>query len=143
MMSAMNGTARSTHGARGHLSRLAVVLAVLAGLALVVGVQCTNGMSMAHGPNTVMAHGGHEVTVEHPIAAGMLVAPDLDAPGGSDTGALAACLMLIVAVIAIVAGLRLPGLRSSEAALQPARLALAAVVLPRAPSLARLCLLRI
>ncbi|SDN18295.1 hypothetical protein SAMN04488074_13826 [Lentzea albidocapillata subsp. violacea] len=130
----MNGTARTTHGARGHLSRLTVVLAVLAGLALVVGVQCADGMSMAHDR--------HELTVERPVAAGMLVA--LDAPGDSDTGGeLAACLMLIVAVIAIVAGLRLPGLRSSAAILRPARAVLAAVVLPRAPGLARLCLLRI
>lgn len=132
----MNGTARTTHRTRGHLSQLAVVLAVLAGLALVVGVQCTDGMSMAHG--------GHEITAEHPVAAGMLVAPDLETPGGSDTGgALAACLMLIVAVIAVVAGLRLPGLRSSVAASRFARTALGEVVLPRAPSLATLCLLRI
>ncbi|WP_144065801.1 hypothetical protein [Lentzea albidocapillata] len=130
----MNGTARTTHGARGHLSRLAVILAVLAGLALVVGVQCADSMSMAHD--------GHELTVERPVAAGMLVA--LDASGDSDTGgALVACLMLIVAVIAIAAGLRLPGLRSSAAILRPVRAALAAVVLPRAPSLASLCLLRI
>lgn len=132
----MNGTARSMHSARGHLSRLAVVLAVLAGLALMVGVQCTDGMSMAHG--------GHETTLERPVAAGMLVAPDLETPGGSDTdGALAACLMLIVAVIAIVAGLRLPGLRSSAASSRSVRTVLGEVVLPRAPSLATLCRLRI
>ena len=140
----MNGTARSTHGARGHLSRLVVVLAVLAGLALVVGAQCTDGMSMAHGANTVLVDGGHELTAQHPVAVGMLVAPDVDAPGDSDMGgALAACLMLIVAVIAIVAGLRLPGLRSSAAAPRPVRVALTLVVLPQAPSLASLCLLRI
>ena len=132
----MNGTARTMHGARGHLSRLAVVLAVLAGLALVVGVQCTDGMSMAHS--------GHETTVEHPVAAGMLMTPELEFPDGRDTGgALAACLMLIVAVVAIVAGLRLPGLRRSAAASRSVRWALGEVVLPRAPSLATLCLLRI
>ncbi len=132
----MNGTARSAHGARGDLSRLVVVLAVLAGLALVVGVQCTDGMSMAHG--------GHETTVEHPVAAGMLMASDLETPGDGDAGgALAACLMLIVAVIAIVAGPRLPGLRSSAAASRSVRMTLGEVVLPRAPSLATLCLLRI
>ncbi|MDX8037225.1 DUF6153 family protein [Lentzea sp. BCCO 10_0856] len=132
----MNGTTRTAHGARGHLSRLVVVLAVLAGLALVVGVQCTDGMSMAHG--------GHETAVEHPVAAGMLMASDLETPGGSDTGgALAACLMFIVAVIAIVAGLKLPGSRSSAATSRSVRMTLGAVALPRAPSLARLCLLRI
>jgi hypothetical protein len=135
-MSAMNGTARTTHGARGHLSRLVVVLAVLAGLALVVGVQCTDGMSMAHG--------GHETTVEHPVAAGLLVAPDLEPPGDGDTGgALGACLMLMVAVIAIVVGLRLTGLHSSAAASRSVHIVLGEVVLPRAPSLATLCLLRI
>lgn len=140
----MNGTAHSTDGARGHLSRLAVVLALLAGLALVVGVQCTDGMSMAHGSNAVMADGGHELTVEHPVAAGMLVGSDPGTPGGSDTGgALTACLTLIAAVIAIASGLRLPGLRSSVAVLRPVCVALAAVALPRSPSLARLCLLRI
>ncbi|SMC85914.1 hypothetical protein [Lentzea albidocapillata] len=138
----MNGTAHGTHGARGHLSRLAVVLAVLTGLALVVGAQCSDGMSMAHGANTVMVNGGHELTAQHPAAVGMLVAPD--APGNSDMGsALAACLMLIVAVIAVVAGLRLPGLRSSAAAPRPVRVALTPVVLLQAPSLATLCLLRI
>lgn len=140
----MNGTARSTHGARGHLSRLVVVLAVLAGLALVVGAQCTDGMSMAHGANTVMVVGGHEFIAQQPGEVGILVAPGADAPGDSDMGgALAACLMLIVAVLAIVAGLRLPGLRSSAAALRPVRVALTPVVLLQAPSLAALCLLRI
>ncbi|MDX8143195.1 hypothetical protein SK854_13795 [Lentzea sp. BCCO 10_0061] len=141
----MNGTASCSHGARGRLVRLAVVLAVLAGLALVVGVQCTDGMSMPHGANAVMADDGHELSVERPVAAGMSVAPDQDTHGDSDVGgALAACLMLIAAVIALVARLGLPRVRSSAvAAARSARTALFPVVLARAPSLERLCLLRI
>jgi hypothetical protein len=137
----MTGMARRARGARGHLSRLAVVLAVLAGLALVLGVQCTDGMSMAHGPDTVMVDSGDAVPVDH--HDGRPAAPELGTSSSSGTGeALAACLMLVVAVIALTSGLTPPGPRTSTAAPRPATGALTAPVLPSPPSLAKLCLLR-
>ncbi|WP_439659457.1 hypothetical protein ACSHWB_44990 [Lentzea sp. HUAS TT2] len=140
----MNGPVRGTPSARAHLARLVVVLAVLAGLALVVGAQCTDGMSMAHDVNVVMTDGGHEAVVERPVAAGEPAALARDMAGGSDMGGvLAVCLMIIAAVVSIVAVLRLPGVRGLATVVRPACATLAAAFLPQAPSLAKLCLLRI
>jgi hypothetical protein len=124
-MSAM--TSSGTRAGRGHLARL-VVVAVLAGLALMMGVQCSDGMStampMSHSTAMAMPMGEHE--------------PDM---GMGES--LTMCLVLIVAVAVTAAVLTLPAVRTTVVAQ-----ALGAVARPesaqrRAPSLARLCSLRI
>ncbi len=57
-------------------------------------------------------------------------------------GVLAACLAFIVAVLAVILGLRPPWLRIFVLLLMPRRPAVIRTVRPQAPSLAELCLLR-
>ncbi|MEU0470700.1 hypothetical protein ABZ215_42465 [Amycolatopsis sp. NPDC006131] len=57
-------------------------------------------------------------------------------------GLLATCLAFIVAVVAALVGLRPTGLRGIVPMLRSARVAMMRAALPRAPSLAELCLLR-
>ena len=115
---------------RGNLARL-VVVAVLAGLALMAGVQCSDGMStampMSHSTTMAMPMGEHE--------------PDL----GTGTGeALTMCLVLVFAVAAaVVVVLALSAVRTSTVAQVLTSVAKLESAQPRAPSLARLCLLRV
>lgn len=122
-------TITGARAGRGYLARL-VVVAVLAGLALMVGVQCSDGMSiampMSHSTTTAMPMGDHEP------------APDLG------TGeSLTLCLVLVVAVAATVIVLTLPAVRTSVVVQRSALVTGPKDAQSRAPSLARLCLLRI
>ncbi|MFS8097415.1 DUF6153 family protein [Lentzea alba] len=114
---------------RGHLARL-VVVAVLAGLALMVGMQCSDGMNIAMPMS-------HSTAVAIPMA---------DHEPGSDMGtgeSLTMCLVLMVAVAAAAFVLTLPAVRTSVVAHAPSSAARSESAQARAPSLARLCLLRI
>lgn len=161
----MTAMARRVQAARGHLARLVVVLAVLAGLGLAVGLQCTDGMamSMAHGATSASTgmgcgspvamtagHVGEPVTPAGAgqlssacAAAGAVALADEDAPGSRGLGGvLATCLAFLVAVMAAVAALRPGHLRSVVRILRTARAVVNRAFRPRALSLAELCLLR-
>jgi len=122
-------TSSGARAGRGHLARL-VVVAVLAGLALMMGVQCSDGMSSAmplsHSTAMAMAMGEHE----HEPDMGM---------GES----LTMCLVLVVAVVVAAAVLTSPAVRTTVVAQALGKVARPASAQPRAPSLARLCSLRI
>jgi hypothetical protein len=133
---------------RGHLARFVAVLAVLAGLALAVGLQCTDGtaampMDMAGAavecgsPSMVAEQAGHHV-VDPCLPADASGASGFDGLGG----VLATCLAFIIAVVAAAVLLR--PLRASGVfkALQLVRVSVFTALRPRAPSLAELCLLR-
>ncbi|WP_157367715.1 hypothetical protein [Alloactinosynnema sp. L-07] len=164
----MTGTARPAQAARGHLARLVAVVAVLAGLALAVGLQCTDGMAMpmAHPATSAAAgtgcglpatmatdHGlGHVVPADIGLPSGACPAPNMaatfafardDASGTHDLGGmLATCLAFLIAAVTAVAVLRPAVVRGVVRVLPPVRVAVVRAVRPRAPSLAELCLLR-
>ncbi|MEV6235744.1 hypothetical protein [Lentzea sp. NPDC051838] len=122
-------TSIGARAGRGHLARL-VVVAVLAGLAVIVGVQCTDGMNIAMPMS-------HSTTMAMPMA---------DHEPSPDTGtgeSLTMCLVLMVAVAAAAFVLTLPAVRTSVVAHSPGSAARSESTQARAPSLARLCLLRI
>jgi hypothetical protein len=143
----VTGTTRPRLAARGHLARLALLVAVLAGLALAVGIQCTDGMAM-HSSAGMAA--GHRCDVSvadagHHDAA--VCATDATTGGSSPEPSglgcvLAVCLAFVIAVVATVAGLRPAGLQGVGRMLAPARVAGVREFRPRALSLAELCLLR-
>jgi hypothetical protein len=162
-IAAMTGTARPVRAARGHFARLVAVLAVFAGLAVAVGMQCTDGMAvmpMAHGADsapmacgspasTATAHERVAPADNGPLtvacaAPGVAAAyAESEAPGtGGLGGLLATCLAFLVAVVTLVASLRSAGLRSVPVMVGSARVRLIRTLRPRAPSLAELCLLR-
>ncbi|NNH70579.1 hypothetical protein HLB23_12020 [Nocardia uniformis] len=137
----------ATSPPRGVSARLLAVLAALAGIALVHGLQCEDGMpvpvsmshSMTHSVETVGAADGpmdHLVTgaldaVENVIGAPMTLG-----------GLLAACLVAILAWWSASA-LRMP--RPIAAVACPIRAGprrATRTALPRAPTLAQLCVLR-
>lgn len=122
-------TCAGVRAGRGHLARL-VVAAVLAWLALMAGVQCSDGMStampMSHSTTTAMPMGDHE--------------PDQDLGSGE---LLTMCLVLVVAVAAAAVVLTLPAVRTTVVAHARRSVARSESTQARAPSLARLCLLRI
>src|SRR5688572_19065708 len=100
-MSAMTST--GARAGRGPLARL-VVVAVLAGLALMMGVQCSDGMSIAtpvsHSTTMAMPLGEHE----HESGMGM----------GMGMGeSLTMCLVLVVAVAVAAVVLTLPAVRAT------------------------------
>ncbi|MFI7676315.1 hypothetical protein [Actinophytocola sp. NPDC049390] len=164
----MTGTARPVLAARGRLARLVAVLAVLAGLAVAVGLQCTDGMAMpmAHGATSAGASAPcgsqADMTASHPEASGMpadtgqlaAACPVLGAAvalanadegssrSGGLGGVLATCLAFILAVVAAMAVLRPSHFRGVVRMLRPARVAVTRALRPQAPSLAELCLLR-
>lgn len=168
-------TTRQVQTAHGHLlARLVVVVGVLAGLVLVHGVQCTDGMtamatehvansSMAagsiqhgttaatagiehHSPDDITAaHAAHRVTAAYTLTAATAVSPlaGVNTLGSHGLcGWLAGCLVLMVAVMAIIVGLRPVWLRIFASGLTSRRAALIHTVHPRALSLTELCLLR-
>ena len=165
---AMTGAARPAQTARGHLARLVAVVAVLAGLALAVGLQCTDGMAMpmAHaatsataatdcGPPATMAadhRPGHVVPADTgppPAAcpaldmAGTFASAHDGASGTHDLGGLlATCLAFLIAAVTAVAVLRPAVVRGVVRMLPPVRVAVIRAVRPRAPNLAELCVLR-
>ncbi|MGW5051410.1 hypothetical protein [Actinokineospora sp. NPDC004072] len=55
----MTESGRRSQAARGRLARLVVALAVLAGLGLAVGLQCTDGMATGMTMAMPMAHGAN------------------------------------------------------------------------------------
>jgi hypothetical protein len=164
----MTGTARRVQAVRGSLARLVVVLAVLGGLGLAVGLQCTDGMAarmvmpMTHGANVagaagvcgsaatvasdhrqrVMSADAGQLTAECPprgvAESFVFVADDLPNPGGL----LATCLVFLFAVVAAVATLRPGPFRGVVRMFRPARVLVIRATRPRALSLAELCLLR-
>lgn len=164
----MTGMARRVHAARGHLARLVAVLAVLAGLAVVVGLQCTDGMAMAmaHGATSAtaaMTCGAPAAMAASPAperlvpaddsrltaacaapstAAAFAFAKDESSGSGGLGGMLATCLAFLVAVVGAVAALRPAGMRSVMMTLRSARVVVIRAIRPRTPSLAELCLLR-
>lgn len=159
--------------ARGCLARLVVAVGVLAGVVFAHGVQCTDGMSAmaikqvassstalgavqdgavvavmagvaGHSPGDLAAAGAaHQVTAV-PGEAGVMALVGDSSPGSHGLGdVLAACLVFIVAVVAVSVGLRPSLLRIFVAVLMFGRgRRVIRVVAPRAPSLAELCLLR-
>jgi hypothetical protein len=133
------------HAARGYLARLVVVVAVLAGLGLAAGLQCTDGMAVPLGGHaaaaTVMVGDGPELMTstdaEHPPVSG--VASGSHGMGG----VMAACLVLLVVAVVAVAGLARPELfRMADRVYRSVRVAASRAALPRASSLAELCVLR-
>jgi hypothetical protein len=148
----MTGIARRGEAVRGHLARLAAVLAVLAGLVLAVGLQCTDGSMAAMPMNaaSVSMKCGVPATMEGPAehwmtnacpagtAAHVLGTSDFDGLGG----VLATCLAFIVAVAAAVVSFRPGGLHGVVRMVRSLRVVAMRAVQPRAPSLAELCLLR-
>ncbi|MFJ8814827.1 DUF6153 family protein [Amycolatopsis thermoflava] len=153
----MIGSSDRRRAARGHLARLVAVLAVLAGLVLLHSPHCTDGMSaMPHlsasaGSATMTDAGSQPAAMVGQFSA---VCPAIEAEGagvvavgsshGSDGmgGLLATCLAFIVAVLATLLGLRPSWRAVGLMARLPERVARIRAVLPRAPSLAELCLLR-
>ncbi len=113
-------------GERVGLARLVVVV-VLAGLAFMVGVQCSDGMSTAM-----------------PMVQSTMATPmDGHAPDTGTGESLAMCLVLVIAVAATAVVLELPAVRALLAAHVPSSAVWSESAQPRAPSLARLCSLRI
>lgn len=163
----MTGTAGHVRAVRGRLVRLVAVLAVLAGVALAVGLQCTDGMAMpmAHGvsadtamacsssssamaethvPERVTSADSGGLTAACPAAgAELFVLAENGSPSsGGMGGVLATCLAFILAVVVAVASLR-PGPSWGVVRLLRAARAMATrAVRPLSPSLAELCLLR-
>jgi hypothetical protein len=148
----MTGIARRGRAVRGHLVRLVAVLAVLAGLALAVGLQCTDGMAGAMpisaagvsiecgAPATMDGSAAHQMADECPAGTAAHV-PDTSNFDGLGH-VLATCLAFIVAVAAAVVSLRPGGLRGVVRVVRSLRVVAMRAVQPRAPSLAELCLLR-
>jgi hypothetical protein len=147
--------------ARGHLARLVVVVAVLAGLGLAVGLQCTGGMAMpmaqgASSADVVMSCGSLKpaASSDHDVPGNMghrgttCAMPAAFAGNGSMGshglgGVIATCLVFFLAVVAAVATLLRPG-GFATISRMPRSVPVAAIrdVRPRALSLAELCLLR-
>jgi hypothetical protein len=160
------GSSGRRRAARGHLARLVAVLAVLAGLVLLHSPHCTDGMttmphlaaSVGSGTATAAASCGSSATMteagNQPATMAARPAAVCPAAGvgavavgsshGSDGvgGLLATCLAFIVAVLAALLGVR-PFWRQVGlvARLSDCATRIRAVV-PRAPSLAELCVLR-
>lgn len=159
--------------ARGPLARLVVVVGVLAGLVFAHGLQCTDGMTAmaikqvatsgmalsaaqdgaapavmagvaSHSPDDVAAAGAAHQVAAVAGAAGVFALVGERSPGSHGLGGvLAACLVFIVAVVAMIVGLRPSLLRIFVAVLMFGRgRRVIRVVAPRSPSLAELCLLR-
>ena len=156
--------------ARGCLARLVVVVGVLAGLVFTHGVRCTDGMTAmavkqvassgmalgaaqdgaapvvmagaaGHSPDDVTAAGAATAVAG---GAGVIAVVGDSSPGSHGLGGmLAACLVFIVAVVAVSVGLRPCLLRIFVAVVMFGRgRRVIRVVAPRAPRLAELCLLR-
>jgi len=149
----LTGVTGTTHGrqaARGRLVRLLAVVAVLVGLALTHGFQCTDDMTTMYGRPGVsssmaedVAQDAHAADRMIPADTGALGLVEGGSPGPRGLGGvLATCLAFIVAVVAGVLGLRRAGLGSVVGILQSAGVVAIRVVVPRAPSLAELCVLR-
>jgi len=141
----MTGTARPVQAVRGHLARLVVVVAVLAGLGLAGGLQCADGTSMA----MPMSDGANSATAAMAGMAGNETAEPVSAlgdvmPGTHGMGGLlATCLVFFVAVVVAVAVLLSPGRLGSVVQLpRAARVVVIRAIQPRVLSLAELCLLR-
>lgn len=128
--------------ARGSLARLVVVIGVLAGVVFAHGVQCTDGMTtmaVKQVASSSMALGAGQDAAPAVIAFVGDSSPGSHGPGG----VLAACLMFIVAVVAVSVGLRSALFRIFVAVLTfGGGRRVFRVVAPRAPKLAELCLLR-
>ncbi|MGH3908574.1 MAG: hypothetical protein ACRDTE_30970 [Pseudonocardiaceae bacterium] len=162
----MTGSSRRSPAALGQLARLVAVLAVLAGLVLLHSPHCTDGMSaLPHlaassgtattavcGSSAAMTEAGsrpaqmaHQLPAVCPAAgaAGAVAAAAGTSPGsGGMGGVLAICLAFIVAVLATVAGLW-PSWQQVALVAQPYKRTVAiGAVIPRAQSLAELCLWR-
>lgn len=162
---AVRSMRRDDHGARGYLTRLVAVLAVLAGLVMLLSPRCADGMIA----DTPMAAGSSADMTAHP-ATGTHPTMDMTMPmttddGGSDVvsgpstatataehsgssrgmgGALAACLAFLVA--ALVASVRLarPDRSGIGVAPRPSMRVLVDCLVPAArPDRATLCVLRI
>lgn len=159
----MSGMAGRVHAVRGRLARLVAVLAVLVGVALTVGLQCTDGMAMpmAHGasadaamacdsPSSAVAAihvADRAATADMGQVAATGTAPDAAADDGAPGsgvvgGVLATCLAVFLAVVVVLAALRPGPLWGAVRLLRPARVVAIRAVRPRAPTLAELCLLR-
>lgn len=161
----MIGSSGRRRAARGHLARLVAVLAVLAGLVLLHSPHCTDGMTaMPHlatsagsgtataaiscGSSATMTEAGSQpATMAHQLAAVCPAVAGVVAAGsshGSDGmgGLLATCLAFIVAVLATLLGLRPSWQQVALIARLSERVTRIRAVVPRAPSLAELCLLR-
>lgn len=124
-------TSSGARAGRGHLARL-LVIAVLAGLALMTGVQCSDGMSTA----TPMPM-SHSMAMAMPMPMGE---HEHDMGVGES---LTMCLVLVVAVVVAAVALTLPVVRTTVVARALGEVASPESAQPRAPSLARLCSLRI
>jgi hypothetical protein len=114
---------------RARFVRFVAALAVLAGLALVVGLQCSEGM-----PMSVTTHcdgaTGHE-----DMCAAETTHDDMG-------GALMTCLAFLGAVFAVAVWLRPVGLHGIVRMIRSMRAVVSRAAEPRAPSLEQLCLLR-
>jgi peptidoglycan/LPS O-acetylase OafA/YrhL len=160
------GSRRRRRAARGHLARLVAVLAVLAGLVLLHSPHCTDGMtamphlaaSVGSGTSTAAASCGSSATMTEPGSQPATTADQLAAvcpaagvgavaagsSHGSDGmgGLLATCLAFIVAVLAALLGVRPSRQQIGLVARLSDYATRIRAVVPRAPSLAELCVLR-
>ncbi|UUV35929.1 hypothetical protein NQK81_21645 [Amycolatopsis roodepoortensis] len=153
----MTRTAHQTTAVRGQLARFVAVLAVLAGVAFAVGLQCTEGMvmPMAHGMGQAETHIACDSAASHEgSSAEMRVAAPCAAESGGMLdhqglgGTLATCLAFLFAVFAVfavfaaVAALPPSRLRGLVTAFRRVRTVVVPAVWSRAPRLEELCLLR-
>ncbi|MFE6615931.1 hypothetical protein [Amycolatopsis sp. NPDC057786] len=157
----MTRTARRTTALRGQLARLIAALAVFAGLAFAVGLQCTEGMAMpmAHGMASAETHticdsaavAASQATGHGTSSSEMRVAVPCAAESGGTLdhrdlgGTLATCLAFVFAVFAVVAAVAaLPPsrLRGLVTAFRREYAVVSRAVWSRTPRLEELCLLR-
>lgn len=132
--------------AQGHLVRVVAMVAVLAGLVLLLSAQCSDGMTTDAG--NASAGTGTGVQQDHVVQTAMdEVGPLAHAEGGSPGsgdmgGVLTTCLAVIALALTAIAGLRPAGLWSGMLLPTVSCGARALTIGPRAPGRAELCVLR-
>lgn len=115
------------------VARLVIVLALLAGVVGAASMHCIETMD----PGLVAEH--HATPDDHHEAT----QTDHHQQGSHGMGGLLiTCLAFLIAVVTAMVSLRPGLLRGLVAALRPTAVAMARSVLPRAPCLADLCLMR-
>jgi hypothetical protein len=116
------------------VARLVIVLALLAGVVGAASMHCIETMD----PGLVAEH--HARSDNHRQETTQPDHHEQDSHGMG--GLLITCLAFLIAVVTAMVGLRPALLRGLVAALRPPAMAASRSVLPRAPRLADLCLMR-
>lgn len=147
----MTRTGRTGTTARAGFARVIAVLALVVGIILLQGFPCdgvdpgADGCCPSAGGTsaasvTVSPEG--DMSVPQPLAPPESAVVTTDSPDGHFGGVLEVCLIVMVAILLAVAGLRLPvwslGRRPREAPVVPVR-----PTRLRAPALVQLCVSRV